>query len=95
MPRKPIAAIDNLAQRASRRSTLTVPRRDLCVYLADFAAEFERLAKGHHNTQFLSYLLGLVLEEAVTQSRILAEAEAPPKAAAEPKTSSPFEDEYW
>jgi hypothetical protein len=83
MPRKISAAMNSLAQRGARRATLSVERGDLCVYLADFASEFDRLAKGHDDLRFLSYLLGLVLEEAVRQSSIAMDAGPPPGTAGE------------
>jgi hypothetical protein len=71
MPGKVDNAIDAAARRRSRRATLSVGRRELCDYVAEMASEFGELARSHE-LKFLCFLLEMVVEEAVHQSRIAA-----------------------
>jgi hypothetical protein len=82
MPRKVNNAIEAAAQRRLRRATLSVGRRELCDYVVEIASEFGHLVRGH-DLRFLAYLLAMVCEEAVHQSRIASDTLSPPGAATE------------
>jgi hypothetical protein len=69
MARKVNNAIDAAARRRSRKGTLSVGRRELCDYVAEVSSEFGHLVRSH-NLRFLDYLLAMVFEEAVNQSRL-------------------------
>src|SRR5262245_44497832 len=49
-----------------------VGRRELCDYVADFASEFHQVASSN-DMRFLSYLLAMVVEEAVHQSNLASD----------------------
>jgi hypothetical protein len=86
MSKKIHSAIDAAAMRRRKRAFLPVGRRELCDYVADVASEFGQVASSN-DMRFLSYLLAMVVEEAVHQSRIAADSESPPSAAASPPDS--------
>jgi hypothetical protein len=86
MPKDLRDAIDAVARRRSRRGTLSVGRRALCDYVADMTSEFGQLAKSH-DLRFLSYLLAMVVEEAVHQSQLAADSESAPPVAARPSNN--------
>jgi hypothetical protein len=68
MARKVHDAIDAAARRRSRKGN-SVGRRELCDYVAEVSSEFGHLVRSH-NLRFLDYLLAMVFEEAVNQSRL-------------------------
>ncbi len=72
--RKLYSAIDAAAMRRRKRAHLPVGRRELCEYVMDFALEFHEVAISN-DMKFLSYLLAMVVEEAVHQSEIAADSE--------------------
>jgi len=82
MPRKIDNVIEAAARQRGQRATLSVGRFELCDYVADVAAELASLAKAH-DLRFLSYLLGMVVEEAKNQSRIASECRHLPPASAD------------
>jgi hypothetical protein len=75
--RKLYSAIDAAAMRRRKRAHLPVGRRELCEYVMDFALEFHEVAISN-DMKFLSYLLAMVVEEAVHQSEIAADSESAP-----------------
>jgi hypothetical protein len=75
MSKKLSDAIDAAARRRSRRATLSVGRRELCEYVAAVSSEFGHLATSH-DLRFLAYLLGMVFEEVVYQSRFASPSQA-------------------
>jgi hypothetical protein len=83
MPRKVNNAVDAAAKRGARRATLSVGPRELGDYVAAVSSEFGQLARGH-DLRFLAYLLEMVCEEAVNQSRIAAQSPPSPEATAGP-----------
>jgi hypothetical protein len=68
-----------------------VGRRELCDYVADIASEFGQVASSA-DMRFLSYLLAMVVEEAVHQSRIAADLESAPPVATDPSNNPETED---
>jgi hypothetical protein len=72
--RKIYSAIDAAAMRRRKKAYLAVGRRELCDYVADIASEFHQAASGN-DLRFLSYLLAMVVEEAVHQSKIAPESD--------------------
>jgi hypothetical protein len=87
--RKIYSAIDAAAMQRRRRAFLPVGRRELCDYVADIASQFDQLAS-NNDMRFLSYLLAMVVEEAVHQSRIVADSGlAPPAAPTPPDSTDP------
>ena len=75
--RKLYSAIDAAAMRRRGRTSLSVGRRELCDYVTEIASEF-RQAASSNDMKFLSYLLAMVVEEAVHQSEIAADSESAP-----------------
>jgi hypothetical protein len=84
--KKIYSAIDAAAMRRRKRAYLPVGRQELCDYVADFALEFHQVTSDN-DMRFLSYLLAMVVEEAVHQSNIAA-AHAMPSSAS-PSDASP------
>ena len=76
MSKKIYSAIDAGAMRRRRRAFLPVGRRELCDYVADIASQFHQVASSN-DMRFLSYLLAMVVEEAVHQARITSENDSP------------------
>ena len=74
--RKIYSAIDAAAMRRRRGAFLPVGRRELCDYVADFASEFHQVASTN-DMRFLSYLLAMVVEEAVHQSNLASDRDPP------------------
>jgi hypothetical protein len=89
--RKIYSAIDAAAMRRRRRAFLPVGRQELCDYVADFALEFHDVTSSNH-MKFLSYLLAIVVEEAVHQSQLAADSEPAPPGATDPSNNSETED---
>ena len=84
--RKIYSAIDAAAMRRRKRAYLPVGRRELCDYVADFALEFHQVTSDN-DMRFLSYLLAMVVEEAVHQSNLASEPALP--SSASPSDASP------
>jgi hypothetical protein len=74
--RKIYSAIDAAAMRRRRKAFLPVSRQELCDYVADFALDFHQVAT-NKDMRFLSYLLAMVVEEAVHQSDLASGREVP------------------
>jgi hypothetical protein len=74
--KKIYSAIDAAAMRRRGTTSLSVGRRELCDYVTDIASEF-RQAASSNDMRFLSYLLAMVVEEAVHQSRVTSEHDLP------------------
>jgi hypothetical protein len=75
--RKIYSAIDAAAMVRRRKAHLPVARRELCEYVTDFALAFHGVTNSK-DMKFLSYLLAMVIEEAMHQSELAAEPESPP-----------------
>lgn len=75
--KKIYSAINAAAMRRRGRTSLSVGRRELCDYVTEIASEF-RQAASSNDMKFLSYLLAMVVEEAVHQSEIAADSESAP-----------------
>jgi len=77
--RKIYSAIDAAAMRRRKRAYLSVGRQELCDYVADFALEFHQVTSDN-DMRFLSYLLAMVVEEALHQSKVAAGHDVPSNA---------------
>jgi hypothetical protein len=69
--KKIYSAINAAAMRRRGRTSLSVGRRELCDYVTEIASEFRQASS--NDMKFLSYLLAMVVEEAVHQSRVIPE----------------------
>jgi hypothetical protein len=85
--RKIYSAIDAAAMQRRRRAFLPVGRRELCDYVADIASELGHVTCSN-DMKFLSYLLAMVVEEAVHQSSLASDPDSPTSASISDATPS-------
>jgi len=86
--RKIYSAIDAAAMVRRRKAHLPVGRRELCEYVTDFSLVFRGITNSN-DTKFLSYLLAMVVEEAMHQSELAAQLESAPPDAFLPDPADP------